>query len=104
MNQSIHAIDLLQWILGPLQSVCAYTDTLAHDIETEDTASAALRFASGALGVIQGTTSANRDWPLRIEIQGTEGSATLEGPRLTIWQSVRKEPLCARARVPPRPS
>ncbi len=104
MNQSIHAIDLLQWILGPLQSVCAYTDTLAHDIETEDTASAVLRFASGALGVIQGTTSANRDWPLRIEIQGTEGSATLEGPRLTVWQPVRKEPLCARARVPPRSS
>ena len=91
MNQSIHAIDLLQWILGPLRSVCAYTDTLAHDIETEDAASAALRFASGALGVIQGTTSAHRDWPLRIEIQGTEGSATLEGPRLTVWQPVREE-------------
>jgi UDP-N-acetyl-2-amino-2-deoxyglucuronate dehydrogenase len=91
MNQSIHAIDLLQWILGPLRSVCAYTDTLAHDIETEDTASAALRFANGALGVIQGTTSAHRDWPLRIEIQGTGGSATLEGPRLTVWQPVREE-------------
>ena len=90
MNQSIHAIDLLQWILGPLQSVCAYADTLTHDIETEDTASATLRFASGALGVIQGTTSAHRDWPLRIEIQGTGGSATLEGSRLTVWQPVRE--------------
>ena len=91
MNQSIHAIDLLQWILGPLESVCAYADTLAHDIEAEDTASAAIRFGSGALGVIQGTTSAHRDWPLRIEIQGTEGSATLEGPRLTVWQPIREE-------------
>ena len=97
MNQSIHAIDLLQWILGPLQSVCAYADTLVHDIETEDTASAALRFASGALGVIQGTTSAHRDWPLRIEIQGTGGSATLEGQQLKVWQPVREEEvLCAR--------
>ncbi|HEV3477204.1 MAG TPA: Gfo/Idh/MocA family oxidoreductase, partial [Rubrobacteraceae bacterium] len=67
MNQSIHAIDLLQWILGPVESVCGYADTLVHDIEAEDTASAALRFASGALGVIQGTTSAHEDSPLRIE-------------------------------------
>ena len=91
MNQSIHAVDLLQWILGPVESVCGYADTLAHDIEAEDTASAALRFASGALGVIQGTTSAHRDSPLRIEIRGTEGSATLEGPRLTTWQPGREE-------------
>jgi predicted dehydrogenase len=91
MNQSIHAIDLLQWILGPVESVCGYADTLAHDIEAEDTASAALRFASGALGVIQGTTSAHEDAPLRIEIRGTEGSAILEGPRLTAWQLGREE-------------
>jgi UDP-N-acetyl-2-amino-2-deoxyglucuronate dehydrogenase len=91
MNQSIHAIDLLQWILGPVESVCGYADTLVHDIEAEDTASAALRFASGALGVIQGTTSAHEDSPLRIEIRGTEGSATLEGPRLTAWQLGREE-------------
>ncbi|MDQ3795066.1 MAG: Gfo/Idh/MocA family oxidoreductase [Actinomycetota bacterium] len=86
MNQSVHAIDLLQWILGPVESVCGYADTLAHDIEAEDTASAALRFASRALGAIQGTTSAHEDSPLRIEIRGTEGSATLDGPRLTAWQ------------------
>lgn len=91
MNQSIHAIDLIQWILGPIEGACAYAGTLAHDIEAEDTASAALRFASGALGVIQGTTSAHRDWPLKIEIHGTEGSATLQGSRLTGWQPVRDE-------------
>jgi predicted dehydrogenase len=91
MNQSIHAVDLLQWILGPVESVCGYADTLAHDIEAEDTASAALRFASGALGVIQGTTSAHEDAPLRIEIRGTEGSASLEGQRLTAWQPGREE-------------
>jgi len=91
MNQSIHAVDLLQWILGPVESICGYAETLAHDIEAEDTASVALRFASGALGTIQGTTSAHRDSPLRIEIRGTEGSATLEGSRLTVWQPSREE-------------
>jgi UDP-N-acetyl-2-amino-2-deoxyglucuronate dehydrogenase len=93
MNQSIHAIDLLQWILGPAESVCGYADTLAHDIEAEDTAGATLRFASGALGIIQGTTSAHRDSPLRIEIKGTEGSATLEGSRLTVWEPGREDEL-----------
>ncbi len=91
MNQSIHAVDLLQWILGPVESICGYAETLAHDIEAEDTGSAALRFASGALGTIQGTTSAHRDSPLRIKIRGTEGSATLEGSRLTVWQPGREE-------------
>jgi predicted dehydrogenase len=91
MNQSIHAIDLLRWMLGPVESVCGYADTLTHDIEAEDTASAALRFTSGALGAIQGTTSAHEDSPLRIEIRGTEGSATLEGPRLSSWQPGREE-------------
>ena len=90
MNQSIHAVDLLQWILGPVESICGYAETLTHDIEAEDTASAALRFASGALGAIQGTTSAHRDSPLRIEIRGTEGSATLEGSRLTVWEPGRE--------------
>jgi UDP-N-acetyl-2-amino-2-deoxyglucuronate dehydrogenase len=91
INQSIHALDLLQWMLGPVESICGYAETLAHDIEAEDTASAALRFASGALGIIQGTTSAHSDSPLRIEIMGTEGSATLEGSRLTLWQPGREE-------------
>ncbi len=91
MNQSIHAVDLLQWILGPVESICGYAETLAHDIEAEDTASAALRFVSGALGTVQGTTSAHRDSPLRIEIRGTEGSATLEGSRLTVWEPGREE-------------
>jgi predicted dehydrogenase len=84
---------LLRWILGPVESICGYAETLAHDIEAEDTASAALRFASGALGTIQGTTSAHRDSPLRIEVRGTEGSATLEGSRLTLWQPGREEEL-----------
>jgi UDP-N-acetyl-2-amino-2-deoxyglucuronate dehydrogenase len=91
MNQSIHVVDLLQWMLGPVESICGYAETLEHDIEAEDTASAALRFANRALGTIQGTTSAHRDSPLRIEIMGTEGSATLEGSRLTLWQPGREE-------------
>jgi UDP-N-acetyl-2-amino-2-deoxyglucuronate dehydrogenase len=91
MNQSVHAVDLLQWLLGPVESVCAYTETLTHDIETEDLATAALRFESGSMGVVQGTTCNHRDYPLKIELRGTEGSATFEGTRLTGWYPSRDE-------------
>ncbi|MGH3090573.1 MAG: Gfo/Idh/MocA family protein, partial [Rubrobacteraceae bacterium] len=91
MNQSIHAIDLLQWLLGPVESLNAYAATLTHDIETEDTATAALRFESGAMGVIQGTTSTHTDYPLKVEIRGEKGGATLEGARLTSWHVSREE-------------
>jgi UDP-N-acetyl-2-amino-2-deoxyglucuronate dehydrogenase len=93
MNQSVHAIDLLQWLLGPVESLSANTDTLTHDIETEDVASAAVRFTSGALGAIQGTTSTHADYPLKVELRGTEGGATFEGTRLTNWRPVRDEEL-----------
>jgi len=91
MNQSVHAIDLLQWLLGPVESLSGYADTLTHDIETEDVASAAVRFTSGALGAIQGTTSTHADYPLKIELRGTQGSATFEGARLTDWRPSREE-------------
>ena len=86
MNQSVHTIDLLQWILGGVASVSAHTATLAHDIETEDAASASVSFHSGALGLIQGSTASSKDWPVKVEIIGTGGRAVLEAGRLTHWE------------------
>ena len=58
MNQSIHTIDLLLYVMGDVKSVRAETRMVAHEgIEVEDTAVAMLEFASGALGVIQGSTA-----------------------------------------------
>ncbi len=56
MNQCIHHIDALQWLMGRVESVLAYTATLAHQMEAEDAGVALLRFTSGALGVIEGST------------------------------------------------
>ncbi len=58
MNQSIHHIDALQWLMGDVESVFAYTATLAHKMEAEDVGVVAVRFASGALGTIEGSTVA----------------------------------------------
>ena len=84
MNQAIHQVDLLQWIMGPVAWVSAQTDTLAREgIEVEDTAVAVLRFASGALGVIEATTSIYPGYPKRLEIHGSAGGAVVVDDVLT---------------------
>src|SRR5437764_11238279 len=83
MNQSIHSIDLLQWLMGPVKSIFAYTDTLVHRMETEDVAVAVLRFANGALGTIAATTGAYPGMGTRIELHGDKGSAVIEDDRLS---------------------
>ena len=86
MNQSIHAIDLLQWMVGDVSEAFAYTDTMAHTgIEVEDVAAAALRFANGALGTIMCTTASWPGWAKRIEISGTGGSVVLEDDVIRKW-------------------
>jgi predicted dehydrogenase len=93
MNQSIHAIDLLQWFMGPVTQVTAYAGTLAHEnIEVEDTAVAVLKFANGALGVIEGTTGAYPGFYKRIELSGSKGSVILEEENLTMWKFAEESP------------
>lgn len=87
MNQAIHTVDLLQWLMGGIRSIRAHTATLTHDIETEDTAAATFTFRNSAIGSITATTSAARDWPIRIEIVGTEGRITLENNVVTLWDA-----------------
>src|SRR5262249_35962989 len=71
MNQGVHTVDLLLWLLGDVVCVQARTATLLQQIETEDTGLALLDFASGALGVLQATTAAYPGYPRRLEITGT---------------------------------
>lgn len=90
MNQAIHSVDLLVWLMGPVAEVSAYTATLAHErIEVEDVAMATLRFANGALGVIEATTAAYPGALKRIELHGSEGSAVLEEEDITMWEFAR---------------
>jgi len=93
MNQSIHQVDLLQWIMGPVAEVTAFTGSLAHKrIEVEDTAVAALRFKNGALGTIEGTTSV---WPgllKKIEIHGDAGTVLIEQDDILRWEFAKKRP------------
>jgi predicted dehydrogenase len=86
MNQAIHSVDLLVWLMGPVRSVQAMTALRAHErIEVEDTAVATLEFASGALGTIVATTAAYPGSLKRIEICGSAGTAILEEEALVRW-------------------
>jgi predicted dehydrogenase len=83
MNQGIHTVDLLLHLLGPVTRVSGLIATRFHAIETEDTATAMLEFASGALGTIDATTAAFPGRPRRLQVVGTAGSLVLEGDRLS---------------------
>lgn len=87
MNQSIHYIDLMQYIMGDVNEVMGYTATRAHEnMETEDVAVAALKFKSGALGLIEGTTSAYPGFTTRLDVHGDKGSVMLENDAIKFWQ------------------
>jgi predicted dehydrogenase len=82
INQAVHTVDLLLWLMGDVAHVQARTRTMLHQIETEDTALALIEFSSGAVGVLQATTAAYPGYPRRVEITGSEGTMILEHDRL----------------------
>ena len=82
MNQAIHTVDVVQWLFGPVARVGGRTATLLHPIQTEDTAAAVLEFTSGALGIIEATTSSFPGYARRVDVSGSEGTLILEGDRL----------------------
>jgi UDP-N-acetyl-2-amino-2-deoxyglucuronate dehydrogenase len=90
MNQASHYVDLMQWLVGPVESVVAKTATLARRIETEDTGIAVLRFRSGALGVIEVTVLTHpRNFEGSIAILGEKGTVKIGGTavnRVEHWQ------------------
>ena len=93
MNQGIHAIDLLQWFMGDVSEVFAQTATLAHErIEVEDTAAVVLKFTSGAIGVIEGTTSAYPGFLKKLEICGSRGSIVMEEESIITWKFDEEQP------------
>ncbi|MFT5240480.1 MAG: UDP-N-acetyl-2-amino-2-deoxyglucuronate dehydrogenase [Candidatus Promineifilaceae bacterium] len=89
MNQSIHAIDQLLYVAGPVKALCATMTTLSHErIEVEDTAVAILEFESGARGVIQGSTGcwSRNSLPAEVQISGENGSAFLVDDKFRVWE------------------
>jgi predicted dehydrogenase len=87
MNQGVHGIDLLQWLMGvPVTSIFARAGALARNIPVEDTAVAVLQYANGAYGVIEGTTSlVSPGLETRHEIHGERGTIVLADSGIVKW-------------------
>lgn len=92
MNQAIHSVDLLLWLMGDVAEVSAQAATLAHErIEVEDVVTASLKFKNGALGVIEATTAAFPGMLKKIEIHGNQGSAVIEEEDIKTWQFAQEK-------------
>ena len=86
INQAIHQLDVLLYLVGPIDRVsAAWQLGAAHQIESEDVVNALIGYASGATGVLQASTALWPGYPERIEIHGTKGSAIVTGDKLTRW-------------------
>lgn len=86
INQSIHTIDLLQWMMGLVEAFYEKIGPFTHQIETESLGVALLTFKTGALGVIEGSTSIFPGSPERLEIHSDKGSVVLEGGKIKTWE------------------
>ncbi len=88
MNQGIHTVDLMVWLLGRPIEVYAQTARLSHErIEVEDVAVATVRFASGALAVVHATTAAYPGLAARLQIHGSHGSAVIHDDQLEYFHA-----------------
>lgn len=88
MNQGVHYVDLLRWVMGPVREVTGLCVTQSHNIEVEDVALALLRFESGAVGSLEVTTSAFPGLPERIEVSGTGGTMVIETGKTRVRELV----------------
>ncbi len=90
MNQAIHSVNLLTWLMGPVVEVQARTGLLAHErIAVEDVAIATVAFANGAMGVIEASTAVYPGYLKRIEIHGSAGTAIMEEEDIIKWDFER---------------
>ncbi len=85
MNQGVHGIDLLLWMMGNVKRVSAHCRTLVRNIYVEDTAVAALEFENRALGTIEGTTSVTPGYGMKLEISGNDGTIVWENGAIIAW-------------------
>lgn len=85
INQGIHTIDLLQYVMGPVKSVYGKVQTRVHKIEGEDVGAAIVEFSNDAHGVIEGGTALYPGYPERLEIFGSKGSVIMEGGKIVAW-------------------
>jgi predicted dehydrogenase len=105
MNQGIHLVDLLLWLVGDeVAEVRAAATTLAHAIEVEDCLAATLRFAGGGLGSLAATTAAPPGFAHRLEIYGERGAVQIAGEQIVHWSGADSAELRPHLAAPGQPA
>ena len=86
MNQSVHTVDLMQWLMGDVESVSSHMGIYNHEIDTEDTTASLLKFKNGAVATFVSTTCAYPGISTEIMLYGTEGSVEADADCLKTWK------------------
>jgi UDP-N-acetyl-2-amino-2-deoxyglucuronate dehydrogenase len=90
MNQGIHYVDLLQWMMGPAEQVVAVCGTVNHDIDVEDVAISTVSFEGGSLGLLQASTAVYPGLPERLEVSGDGGTVIIQDGQIVL-RELREE-------------
>ena len=86
MNQGVHTVDLMQWLLGDVESIRADMRIVNHKIETEDFTSSTVKFKGGAIATFVSTTCAYPGMGTDLQLTGTDGSIHIDGDRVVAWR------------------
>ncbi len=86
MNQAVHTVDLMQWLMGKVKSVSSVINICNHDIETEDVTASVITFESGAVATFVSTTCAYPGISTEISLYGTKGSIEADADLLKTWK------------------
>jgi predicted dehydrogenase len=91
MNQGVHGVDVIQYLMGGIKSVYADCRTMGRNIEVEDTANVLVEYENGAIGVIQATTLAYKGFSKTIEITAEKGSVVIKEDSIEVWDVLGEE-------------
>jgi len=86
MNQGVHTVDLMQWLLGDVESIKSNMRVVNHEIETEDFTQSTIKFKSGTVATFISTTCAYPGMGTELQVTGTEGSIHIDGDRVVAWR------------------
>jgi len=86
MNQGVHTVDLMQWLLGDVDSIKANMRVVNHKIETEDFTQSTVKFKRGTVATFVSTTSAYPGLGTELQLTGTNGSIHIDGDRVIAWR------------------
>ncbi|NLP48335.1 MAG: Gfo/Idh/MocA family oxidoreductase [Clostridiales bacterium] len=85
MNQAIHTVDLMQWLMGDVESVTSHMGVFAHDIETEDMTASLIKFKNGSSATFVSTTCAYPGISTDVQVYGSKGSIEVNEDKLKLW-------------------